>query len=220
MTLLCRLLVGSYCSCERLANSWREWRVGPVRVINHGAYAGLAAFVHFSIVIAAAGPGREGQVLATAVAGLAGAAIWAQWIEGSSRLRRPFGFYGGLIAVGLCCLLFEDRWILLAGNCLAAPWLQAIGRMRCLVNGCCHGGPTSAEAGITSCQSSLAGRRLAKLAGVPIDPTQLYSILSNAVLGTLLLRLWASQCPVSLICGTYAIGNGCARVASSPRRCA
>ena len=62
---------------------------------------------------------REGQVLALAMAGLIDAAVWAQWVEGSSRLRRPFGFYGGLIAVGGCCLLFEDRWILLGGNCLA-----------------------------------------------------------------------------------------------------
>ena len=29
---------------ERLANSWHEWRAGPVRIINHGLYAGLAAF--------------------------------------------------------------------------------------------------------------------------------------------------------------------------------
>ena len=196
---------------ERLANSWREWRSGPVRLINHGVYAGLAAFVQFVVVIAAVGPGREGRVLATAIAGLIGAAIWAQWVEGSSRLRRPFGFYGGLIAVGICCLFFEERWILLGAHCLAAPWMQAVGRLRCLVNGCCHGGPASAEAGITVVNLSSRVTRLALLGGVPIYPTQLYSILSNAVLGSLLLRLWVSNCPLSLICGAYAIGNGCAR---------
>ena len=26
---------------ERIANSWREWRLGPMRIINYGAYAGL-----------------------------------------------------------------------------------------------------------------------------------------------------------------------------------
>jgi protein-S-isoprenylcysteine O-methyltransferase Ste14 len=204
--------------CEKLGNSWREWHIGPVRIINHGIYAGLAAFVHFAIVTAAAGPRREGQVLATAVAGLFGAAVWAQWVEGSSRLRRPFGFYGGLIAVGICCLLFHDRWTLLAGNCLAAPWLQAIGRLRCLVNGCCHGAPASPDVGISVVNPNSRVFRLAKLGGVPIHPTQLYSILSNAVLGSLILQLWLSHCPVSLICGTYAIGNGCARFAEEAYR--
>jgi protein-S-isoprenylcysteine O-methyltransferase Ste14 len=203
---------------ERLANSWREWRIGPVRIVNHGVYAGLAAFVQFAIVSAAAGPGHEGQVLATVFAGLIGAAIWAQWVEGSSRLRRPFGFFGGLIAVGICCLFFDDRWILLGAHCLAAPWMQAIGRLRCLVNGCCHGAPAPAEAGITVVTPHSRVTRLAKFAGVPIYPTQLYSILSNAALGLLLLRLWTSHCPLSLVCGIYAIGNGCARFAEEAYR--
>jgi protein-S-isoprenylcysteine O-methyltransferase Ste14 len=203
---------------ERLANSWIEWRVGPVRIVNHGVYAGLGAFVQVAIVTAAVGRGHEGQVLATASAGLVGAAIWAQWVEGSSRLRRPFGFYGGLIAVGICCLIFKDRWILLGGHCLAAPWLQAIGCLRCLVNGCCHGGPASEEAGITVVNPRSRVSRLAQLGGRPVYPTQLYSILSNAVLGLLLLRFWASHCPVSLVCGTYAIGNGCARFAEEAYR--
>jgi len=30
---------------ERIANSWREWRIGPVRIINHGFYAAAAALV-------------------------------------------------------------------------------------------------------------------------------------------------------------------------------
>ena len=29
---------------ERLANSWREWRWGAVRIINHGFYGGAAGF--------------------------------------------------------------------------------------------------------------------------------------------------------------------------------
>lgn len=196
---------------EKLANSWREWRIGPVRIINHGAYAGLAAFVQVAVVMAAAGPGRAPQVLATAFAGLFGAAIWAQWVEGSSRLRRPFGFYGGFIAVAVCSLFFPGRWILLGGHCLAAPWMQAIGRVRCLVNGCCHGGPAPANAGIRVVNSHSRVTRLANLTGVPIHATQLYSILGNVLLGSFLLRLWISGCPLSIVCGVYAIGNGCAR---------
>ncbi|MBZ5593781.1 MAG: prolipoprotein diacylglyceryl transferase [Acidobacteriia bacterium] len=196
---------------EWMANSWREWRIGSVRIINHGLYAGIAAFVQVAIVTAALGPGREWKVLVTAAAGLLGAGAWAQWIEGSSLLRRPFGFYGGLIGVGLACLFFEERWTLLGAHCLGAPWMQAIGRLRCLVNGCCHGAPAPPDAGIRVTHARSRVTRLAGLAGVAIHPTQLYSILSNIFLGLVLARLWWPGCPLSLICGVYAIGNGIAR---------
>jgi prolipoprotein diacylglyceryltransferase/protein-S-isoprenylcysteine O-methyltransferase Ste14 len=196
---------------EWVANSWREWRLGSVRIINHGFYAGAAAFIQVAIVTAAIGPGREWKVLVTAGAGLLGAGAWAQWVEGSSLLRRPFGFYGGLIGVGIACLFFEERWTLLGAHCLSAPWMQAIGRLRCLVNGCCHGAPAPPEAGIRFMHARSRVTRLAGLAGVAVHPTQLYSILSNTLLGLVLFRLWFSGCPLSLICGVYAIGNGIAR---------
>ncbi len=203
---------------ERMANSWREWRFGPVRIINHGLYAAAAAFVQFAMVTSALGPGHEWKVLFIALAGLVGAAAWAHWIEGSSVLRRPFGFYGGLIGVGVACLFFEERWMLLAANCLGAPWMQAIGRLRCLVNGCCHGASAPSEAGIRVTHPRSRVSRLARLAGVPVYPTQLYSILSNTLLGLVLLRLWLSGCQMPVICGVYAIGNGLARFAEEAYR--
>jgi len=132
-------------------------------------------------------------------------------VEGSSRLRRPFGFYGGLIGVGAASAFFDERWTLLAAHCLAAPWMQAIGRLRCLVNGCCHGGPATTSIGIRVTHPRSRVTFLAELKGVPIHPTQLYSILGNIVLGLLLMRLWMSGCPLSLIAGIYAIGNGISR---------
>jgi protein-S-isoprenylcysteine O-methyltransferase Ste14 len=196
---------------EALANSWREWRLGPVRIINHGFYAGAGALVHVAIVAAALGPGNEWKAAATSAAGLVGAAVWAQWVEGSTLLRRPFGFYGGLIGVAAACLFFEQRWLLLAAHCLAAPWLQAIGRLRCLVNGCCHGALSPRAEGIRVTHERSRVTRLARLAGKCIYPTQLYSILGNVFVGLVVLRLWTAGCPVSLICGVYAIGNGLAR---------
>ena len=203
---------------ERLANSWREWRLGPVRIINHSLYAAAAAFVQTSIVFAAVGRGHEWEVLVISLAGLVGAGLWAQLVEGSSRLRRPFGFYGGLIGVGVACVFFPDRWALLAANCLAAPWMQGIGRLRCLVNGCCHGRNTSPEVGIRVTHERSRVTRMAELAGVPIHATQLYSILTNGFLGLLLLRLWMSGCPMAMICGIYGIGNGLARFAEEAYR--
>lgn len=203
---------------ERLANSWREWRFGPVRIINHAVYAAAAAFVETAILFAAAGRGNEWKVLVIVFSGLLASGLWAQLVEGSSRLRRPFGFYGGLIGVGLLCLFFDDRWILLAASCLAAPWTQAIGRLRCLVNGCCHGRQTNPTIGIRVTHSRSRVARMAALTGVPIHATQLYSILGNVVLGLLLMRLWISGCPLAVICGIYAIGNGLARFAEEAYR--
>ena len=105
-------------AAEWFANSWQEWRMGPVRVINHGFYAGAAAAVQMAIVAAAMGHGQGWKALVTGLAGLVGAGAWAQWVEGSSRLRRPFGFYGGLIGVVLACLCFRERWVLLAAHAL------------------------------------------------------------------------------------------------------
>jgi prolipoprotein diacylglyceryltransferase len=203
---------------EWFANSWHEWRVGTVRIINHGFYAGAGAFIQLAVVLAAVGPGREWKALVTALAGLISAGAWAQCVEGSSRLRRPFGFYGGLMGVGVTCLFFGERWTLLAAYCLGAPWLQALGRLRCLVNGCCHGGPAGSAIGIRIHHAQSRVTRLAELSGIPIHATQLYSILSNLVLGLLLGRLWISGCRLSLVCGIYLIGNGVSRFAEEAYR--
>lgn len=196
---------------ERLANSWQEWRIGRLRIINYAFYAGAAAFVQLSIVLAALGRGKERNVLVTGLAGLLVSGTLAQWVEGSSRLRRPFGFYGGLIGAGVACLFFRERWILLGAHSLAAPWTQAIGRPRCIVNGCCHGGPASAGVGIRVSRERSRISRIPELAGVPIHATQLYSIIGNVFVGLLLMRFWISGCPLTLIAGVYGIGNGVCR---------
>jgi prolipoprotein diacylglyceryltransferase len=157
-------------------------------------------------------------VLLVCSGGLLGAGLWAQLVEGSSRLRRPFGFYGGLIGGGIACLFFKDRWTLLAATCLAAPWMQAIGRLRCLVNGCCHGRQTTPAIGIRVTHPRSRVPRMAELAGVSIHATQLYSILTNVFLGLLLARMWMSGCPLALISGIYGIGNGLSRFAEEAYR--
>ena len=81
---------------ERLANSWREWRIGPVRVINYGAYAAAAAGVGTLVAGSALGANPE-AVVWVGLCILVGAGAWAQWLEGSSRLLRPFGWYGGVL---------------------------------------------------------------------------------------------------------------------------
>lgn len=200
---------------ERLANSWREWRVGPVRVINHGAYAGLAGAVAFTIAAGVAGPSRFWQLVFIHGAGLLGAGLWAQRLEGSPRLARPFGYYGsvlgGVAAALLAGAIGGGTMPLLAVIALEAPWLQGIGRARCLVQGCCHGGPAAEAVGIRYWQPRSRVCALADLRGLPLHPTPLYSMLANAVTGILLLRLWALGAPPGLIAGGYLLLAGAVR---------
>ena len=198
---------------QRLANSWRERRLGPVRIINHGFYAGAAGFT--GILITAWLSGNLGWSVTLALAGLIAAAIWAQTVEGSPTLLRPFGYYGfvagGLLTVGICFAVGGPALELCGAAAVAAPWVQAIGRLRCLVQGCCHGRAVSPRLGICVQNPHSRVAKFDDLVGVPIHPTQLYSIIGNAVIGLFLARLWSLQMPLSLFGGTYLILSGLAR---------
>lgn len=200
---------------ERLANSWREWRIGPVRFINHGLYAGAAAAVGLLVAGSAAGPGREVAAVWVGAWVLVGAATYAQVLEGSSHLLRPYGWYGGLIG-GVLGVLTSPLvggavMPLMAAFALAAPWIQVFGRLRCLVQGCCHGAPAPGAIGICYRHPRSRVTHLAGLAGVPIHPTPLYSIAGNVVIGLLLMRLQILAAPHTLVVGTYFILTGLAR---------
>ncbi len=200
---------------ERVANSWREWRIGPIRVINHGMWAALAAGTGVLIFAAAVGRERAPAIIVVGLGVLLGAGLSAQALEGSSKLLRPFGWYGGvlggLLGAFLCRLAGIPVLAILAGLAVAAPWIQISGRMRCLVQGCCHGGPTTDAIGITYRHRRSRVTQLANLAGVPIHATPLYSIASNIVIGLVLFRLKMLATPDSILLGSYLILSGCAR---------
>jgi prolipoprotein diacylglyceryltransferase len=200
---------------ERIANSWREWRFGPVRIINHGLYAGLGAAVALSIVGTLIGSRHITAMMIIATSVVMAAAIWAQLIEGSPSLLRPYGWYGGLLGavIGalIAGLLGADPWLLLAAFSVAAPWVQSAGRLRCLIQGCCHGRATSAAIGIRYRHPRSRVCRLANLAAVPIHPTPLYSILWNMVIAVIMARLWFLHTSLSLIVGIYLILMGLGR---------
>jgi hypothetical protein len=200
---------------ERIANSWKEWRYGSVRIINHGFYAGIAAFVG-TLIIGCIVPSRF--VYTAGVSGtfaIVGAALWAQLIEGSPKLQRPFGYYGSVVAVILCCLVWValglDFFVLLGAVVLSAPWVQVIGRLRCLVQGCCHGKPAPEWLGIHFTNSNSRVNKISGLRGACIHPTQLYSIGSNIIIGIVLIRLKTLNMPASFITGIYFLLNPIAR---------
>ncbi len=200
---------------ERIANSWREWRMGPVRMINHGAYAGLAAALGILIIGSLVGPGHTGFALAICACTLIGAALWAQWVEGSPALLRPLGFYGGVLGsiagASAALALHISMWTVLAALAIAAPWIQAVGRLRCLVQGCCHGRAAGTLLGIRYTHPRSRVCRLAHLSEIPIHATPVYSILWNVLTGAALLRLAQSGASSAMICGIYLLLSGSGR---------
>jgi len=200
---------------ERLANAWREWRVGPVRVINHGAFAAAAAGVGLLVAGSAAGPDHLVAAIWTGSCILVGAGLWAQALEGSSRLLRPFGWYGGVVGGVFGALTARlaghPVFPVLASFAMAAPWIQILGRLRCLVQGCCHGGPAPGAVGIRYRHPRSRVTQLAGFAGAPIHATPLYSIAGNVVIGVVLLRLRCLGAPDALLVGVYLILGGVAR---------
>lgn len=199
---------------EHVANSWREWRLGPVRIINHGAYAAVAAGGGLLIAGSALGQ-HAAAVVWVGLCILIGAGAWAQWLEGSSRLLRPFGWYGGVVGATLgtfaAALAGVPLLALMASFACAAPFIQIAGRLRCLVNGCCHGGPALPVIGIRYGHRRSRVTQIAGLAGVPLHPTPLYSVAGNLVIGVALLRLRALGAADGLVVGLYLILSGIAR---------
>lgn len=200
---------------ESIANSWREWRVGPVRIINHGTYVGLAGFIAIGLGASLAGPGHLAAIVFASLAALVGAALWAQLVEGSPQLLRPYGFYGGLLGGTLGAvaapLFHTSVWLLLGVFSATGSLAQAAGRLRCLVQGCCHGRPAPEGVGIHYIHPSSRVCRLSPWKGVALHPTPLYSILWNLAVTLLLFRLWQAHSSLHLIVGLYFVLSGIGR---------
>jgi prolipoprotein diacylglyceryltransferase len=125
------------------------------------------------------------------------------------------GFYGGMIGAAIggapALLIHLNLWTVFGAICVAAPWIQGIGRLRCLVQGCCHGRATKTTPGIRYWHPRTRVCHLANLAGIPVHATQVYSILCNAVTGLTLLRLLQLHSSATLICGVYLLLSGAGR---------
>jgi hypothetical protein len=201
-------------TAEWIANGWCEWNVGPARVLIHGVYAGLAAALGV-LGMASFAPLEKPLVFGViAVVSLVGAGVWGQILVGSTRLQRPFGYFGSVVAILCCGVGFAaagmGMWPILAAIAGAAPWIQGVGRLRCLVQGCCHGAP-SQSMGIVHRLPQSRAVAISGLSGVPLHPTPLYSILANVVIGLFMFRLYLLVAPASLVVGSYLFLQGAAR---------
>ena len=200
---------------ERIANSWTEWRLGSVRVINHGFYAAFGSFVSLSVIGVLAGAENVPYVILITFLAITISGLTAQWIEGSPKLLRPFGWYGGIVGgftgVAIVHFLGANTFLLVAAFCVGAPFVQAAGRVRCLVQGCCHGRRADEAIGIRYQHPLSRVCRIADLKDLPLHATQLYSIGYNALVAIIGLRLWIVGSSLSLIVGVYFILTGMGR---------
>lgn len=202
-------------SCEKISNSWHEWRFGKTRIINHGFYAALGGVSGF-LIMGYFLPNHLYTIYFIGILGFAGAGLWAQMVEGSPMLLRPFGYYGSVIGIAIATILitvFSDIsfWYLLAISTLGASSIQFLGRFRCLVQGCCHGKPTDHVLGIRFCHPKSRVYKIAGWGGKNLYPTQFYSIATNFLTFFLLFRFVSLEMPCSFIAGLYFILNGSSR---------
>jgi protein-S-isoprenylcysteine O-methyltransferase Ste14 len=201
---------------ETIANSWQEWRVGRIRIINRGIYIAIAGFGGILFCGLLVGKDYAWAILLFAVITTISAAIWAQLIEGSEKLKRPFGFYGAIVGIIFASLMVwilgYDVWILIGIISVVMPWVQAVGRFGCLINGCCHGKPTeNSDIGIRYYHQRSRVCNISGLKGKFLHPTQVYSMLWLFFVGFLLLACWIDHLPYSFIFGIYLVLTGIGR---------
>jgi len=200
---------------ERLANSWWEITIGPVRLMAHGVYAGVGATVGIIVAGTLAGGENVVMLVAMTLAAVFGAALWAQLVEGSPQLLRPYGYFGSVfmvIGVAIVASFFgADPWLLFVSFGIGSCFTYAFGRVRCLVQGCCHGREASLFLGIRYRHPLSRVVRLSTLGGVPVHPTPLYSMIWMVFVGLILVRLWAVAAPLQFIAGTYFVLVGLGR---------
>jgi protein-S-isoprenylcysteine O-methyltransferase Ste14 len=197
-----------------LANSRHDWHFGNFRIINHSIPSGIAAFVGAAIVSIFLGTNLLVLLLTTFA--LVGAGLFAQLFRGTSKLLRPFSFWGALVGGILAALIlpaiFHISFFKIAvAFALAAPFMQAIGRIRCLIQGCCHGAVANEKIGIRVFNEQSRVCVISGLKGKWIHNTQLYSILSNLAIGPFMLYLWSKQVQLPIITGTYLTLMGITR---------
>jgi len=143
-------------------------------------------------------------------------ALWAQIIEGSDKLKRPYGYYGALVGIIFASLIVWaigfNVWVIIGVISVVMPWVQGIGRFRCMVNGCCHGGKVdNPDIGIKYYHHRSRVCGISNLKGVLLHPTPLYAMIWLFFVGLILVSLHINEFPPSFIFGLYLILTGIGR---------
>ncbi len=201
---------------ENIANSWKEWVFGKVRVINHGFYVGFGTFLGILLCGILVGDSYAWAILMFAVVVIIFSALWAQIIEGSEKLKRPYGYYGALVGIIFASTVVWAMgyhvWVIIGAISAVMPWVQGIGRFRCLVNGCCHGSKVdNPEIGIKYFHHRSRVCGISHLKGELLHPTPLYAIIWLFFVGLILISLYINNFSSAFIFGLYLILTGIGR---------
>ncbi|NQW30117.1 MAG: prolipoprotein diacylglyceryl transferase [Ignavibacteria bacterium] len=193
-------------------NNWRELKVGSVRILSHGIYAGMAAMVGLLLFAFLHPTATIGEIFLLILFAVVGSITWGQFIEARKGVLRPFGYFGAVLGILLAVETIPgiSQFYTLAALAVAMPFTQSLGRLRCLIHGCCHGHVCASNIGIHYHTPESAAVK-AGLVGLSIHPTQLYSLVINFFVGTMLLITWLTGSTAANIVGTYLIATGCGR---------
>jgi len=117
----------------------------------------------------------------------------SSWQEFTTLLRSGGVFYGGLIAAVLVCIyqLRKHRLPLWMSADLFAPGIALgymVGRLGCLMAGCCYGKPTAVPWAITFTNPA-ANLNVGTPLNIPLHPTQLYESGAGLIILLLLLAI-------------------------------
>ena len=117
----------------------------------------------------------------------------SSWQEFTTLLRSGGVFYGGLIAAIVVCIwqLRKHRLPLWQSGDLFAPGIALgymVGRLGCLMAGCCYGKPTNVAWAITFTDPA-ANFNVGTPLNVPLHPTQLYESAAGLIILIALLIL-------------------------------
>ncbi|TRX71943.1 prolipoprotein diacylglyceryl transferase family protein [Carboxylicivirga sp. M1479] len=201
---------------EKIANSWKEWEFGSIRIINHGFYVGAGAFLGVALSGWLVGVEYVWAIVIFGIIVIVFSALWAQFIEGSEKLKRPYGYYGALVGIIFSAwamhLIGYQVWVVIGVISVFMPWIQAIGRLRCLINGCCHGSKVkTTDIGIRYFHPRSRVCGLSHMKGEALHPTPLYAIIWLFFVGFALLSMWFNNVSYSMIFGVYLLLSGIGR---------
>jgi len=136
---------------------------------------------------------------------IADPSLWLHVLEGG------LVFYGGVIGGMIGALIYIRTYNMpmldfLDSAAMGIPIGHAIGRLGCLVGGCCYGKATDCALGIIYPESNLAAPSLIK-----VHPVQLYESIANLAIFLILLLVFSKHKRKGLISGVYFILYGIAR---------
>jgi phosphatidylglycerol:prolipoprotein diacylglycerol transferase len=116
------------------------------------------------------------------------------------------GFIGAILGIVGVAIWYQINLLQLMDTfVLGLPLGHAIGRLGCHTYGCCHGKPTRSNLAIrfTNPESKAVWR--SNLAGVPLHPTQMYSVMGNCALFLFLNWIATRELSAGQLTGAYLL---------------